>query len=126
MLAREKRFLNYMKQSILIIEEDPDIKDTLNELFSSCEFEVNVASCKEEVLDNLSKRIPNFILTDLKIPGLNNDGEVLSLLQESTDKSRVKIIVMSTNTDIAIVARKYDISFLKKPFELSALLDAFR
>ncbi|WP_185903042.1 response regulator [Bacteriovorax stolpii] len=115
-----------MKQSILIIEEDPDIKDTLNELFSSCEFEVNVASCKEEVLDNLSKRIPNFILTDLKIPGLNNDGEVLSLLQESTDKSRVKIIVMSTNTDIAIVARKYDISFLKKPFELSALLDAFR
>ncbi len=86
-----------MATLILIVEDDGDISQMLNELLTGQGYETMQAFSGTEALLCLEKRVPEAVILDLMLPGM--DGEdVLRGIKE--DYPRVGVIVSSARDDV--------------------------
>jgi CheY-like chemotaxis protein len=82
---------------LLIIDDDPHLKEALELWFGKRNYEVEVASDGEEGLLVLrTERTIEVVLCDFMMPALNG-LELLQLLKSSTDLFHIKVLVMSHN-----------------------------
>jgi CheY-like chemotaxis protein len=113
---------------ILLVEDDPALRDTLSEVLAERGYEVTCAGDGREALEALDRRpAPAVILLDLAMPVM--DGWAFRAAQRRDPAlARIPTIVLSASLgpdprsldDLAPVAA------LKKPFDLDRLLDALR
>jgi len=106
---------------VLIVEDDPDVRNSMAEYLASHDFEVDTADGGEAMRAALAKSVPQLVLLDLKLPG--EDG--LSLARTLRAHYNVAII-MVTAAD-AVVDRVFGLEvgaddYLAKPFDLRELL----
>lgn len=86
-----------MKEKILIIEDDPLIRNELKTLLQSNGYEAAAPEDFSDVIDRIKAEQPHLILLDIKLPGTSG----FSLCTEVRTFSEVPIIfVTSCNTDI--------------------------
>jgi DNA-binding response OmpR family regulator len=118
---------NISKPSVLVVEDDLFIQSILNEILSE-NFEVTIFTDGMEAMNCLqSGNIPDIILSDLNIPGL--DGmSFLEQVRNSGFFKSIPFIILSGKGDIEIRIRSLEAGaddFLDKPFnprELEARL----
>ncbi|MBM3292948.1 MAG: sigma-54-dependent Fis family transcriptional regulator [Candidatus Aminicenantes bacterium] len=112
--------------AILIIDDEPVIRDVLGQLLASEGYDVAAASSGEEGLQSYGLRRPDLVLLDLLMPGL--DGiEVLKVLKRQNPRALVIIITAYASVESAIEAMKigaYD--YVQKPFKHDELLLTIR
>jgi len=106
---------------VLIVEDDPDVRNSTAEYLASHDFQVDVADCGDAMRAALEKAVPNVVLLDLKLPG--EDG--LTLARSLRERYNVAII-MVTAAD-AVVDRVVGLEvgaddYVAKPFDLRELL----
>lgn len=110
---------------ILVIEDDPPIRQTLSELLEANGMEPLLAADGVEGLELLKKR-PDLILCDLAMPRM--DGyEVISTIRSKPEWSALPIIVLSAKTGRADLLRAMEMGaddFITKPFVLSDVMTA--
>ena len=71
-----------MNQKIYIVEDEPDIRETLKYNFSNEGFKVFTAPDGEQALSDIKKVLPEVLILDLMLPGLSGlDGEVKTFLK---------------------------------------------
>ena len=101
---------------ILIVDDEKNIRLTLEEALASLETEINTAVNGEEALAKLKEKDFGLILLDLKMPGM--DGmEVLRRLREIRPDIKVIIITAYGTIDSAVEAMKLGaVDFIQKPF----------
>src|SRR5258706_5703843 len=111
-------------QSILIVEDDPDIRDSLRMVLELEGYEVRVASNGREGLEVLSTmRRPSLILLDLTMPVMN--GWQFLCAQRLDDViAAIPVVVVSAAVD-APAAAQCD-AFMRKPVHVEALLRTVR
>ena len=63
---------------ILVVDDEPDIREALELYLSHMDYEVHAAENGERALDILRLEAPEIVLSDIKMPGM--DG--VELLQE--------------------------------------------
>ena len=86
-----------MKEKILIIEDDPLIRNELKTLLQSNGYEAAAPEDFSDVIDRIKAEQPHLILLDIKLPGTSG----FSLCTEIRTFSEVPIIfVTSCNTDM--------------------------
>jgi len=111
---------------ILIIDDEPVIRDVLSQLLTSEGYEVEAAASGEEGLQAYALRPPDLVLLDLLMPG--QDGiEVLKTLKRANPQALVIIITAYASVESAIEAMKmgaYD--YVQKPFKHEELLLTIR
>lgn len=111
-----------MATLILIVEDDGDISQMLNELLTGQGYETMQAFSGTEALLCLEKRVPEAVILDLMLPGL--DGEdVLRGIKE--DYPRVGVIVSSARDDVQTrvsLLRAGADDYVVKPFDTEELL----
>lgn len=78
-------FMHNDKVRILIIEDDALLRRGLARAFSSDGFEVLEFSDGKEAVDSLTDQLPDLILCDYRLPGMNGFG-VLNHLREGQRK----------------------------------------
>ncbi len=110
-----------MKPTILIVDDEVAIRKSLVHFFVRKDFSVAEAGAPEEALRLVQEALPDLVLLDLKLPGM--DG--LSLLDEfkRLDPS-LAVIMMTGHGDIhtAVEAMKRGAeNFLPKPVDLNQL-----
>ena len=114
-----------MKRSILVVDDDPNMRSFLLEVLNKLGFEVNTASDGAEAIEKLKQHRYQLIITDLSMPGVNG-YELIKWIRENN--SMVPIIVMSGEGEID-KADSYDLmKFIKKPFtltELNSIINSF-
>ena len=110
-------------QLILVVDDEPDIRQLISEILEDEGYRVEVAENAERAREIYRQRKPNLVLLDIWMPGL--DG--ISLLKEwrSTNSLAGPVIMMSGHGTIetAVEATKlgaYD--FIEKPLSLAKLL----
>jgi len=107
---------------ILIVDDEPVIRDVLSQLLTSEGYEVEAAASGEEGLQKFGLRTPDLILLDLLMPG--QDGiEVLKAVKKIQPQALVIIITAYASVESAIEAMKmgaYD--YVQKPFKHEELL----
>jgi len=104
--------------TILIADDDPDIRDILKDTLSSLGARTLSAASGQECLDRAAAGAPDLILLDIEMP-VRNGLEVLKELRQRGSETTVIMITAYGTIDRAVEAMKegaYD--FITKPFDL--------
>lgn len=103
-------------RSILIVDDEKNIRLTLSQALESSGWETDTAANGEEALLKLKEREFRLILLDLKMPGM--DGmEVLRRVSEIRPEIRVIMMTAYGTIDSAVEAMKLGAcDFIQKPF----------
>ncbi len=103
--------------TILVVDDDPDIREVLKDRLESLGYRVLQASDGRESLELLEKQSPQMVLLDIEMPDMNG----LQVLKEIRTRGHDVTVVMITaygTIERAVQAMKegaYD--FIPKPFE---------
>jgi DNA-binding response OmpR family regulator len=107
---------------ILIIEDEPDLRETLRDLLEMEGFEVATAANGREglaVLEEAGK--PCLILLDLMMPVM--DGwQFLEALRNRHQPAGAAVVIVSAVADVSDVGERYGCEVLKKPVKIAQLL----
>jgi two-component system response regulator PilR (NtrC family) len=109
-----------MRAQILIVDDEPEILETLQALFRE-EWRVASARTAAEAIAVLDRDAPPVMIVDLGLP----DRSGIAVLEHSqTIASPVRAIVLTAESDIETAARTLGIGaaeFVTKPFDSATL-----
>jgi len=111
-------------QQIVIIEDEPDLRETLRDLLEISGFQVLTAENGKEglrVAEELDA--PCLILLDLMMPVMNG-WEFLEAIRNNRHATltSVPVVVISAAADTSDLQQRYGCLVLQKPFALDSLL----
>jgi len=109
-------------ETILIVDDEPDIREIVREILQDEGYDVSVAENAEAARRQLSEQTPALVLLDIWMPG--TDG--ISLLKEWHEQEiDIPVIMVSGhgNVETAVEAIRYGAyDFLEKPLSTAKLL----
>ena len=110
-----------MRKKILVVDDDPDIRDNLRMMLSQYGYEVDTTDEATEVIARTKKDPPDLILMDIWMSG--SDGREISRQLKNTEETRdIPIVLVSANTDVEKASKQIGVDFLAKPFEMKQLI----
>ena len=74
-----------MSAEILIIDDNPDIRNIIRDLISETGYKTRVAANYNQALKEIDKKLPDVAIIDVKLDKGDNDGiELLSHIKKKT------------------------------------------
>jgi len=109
---------------LLVVEDNPDLAESLLAVLVDLGHQVDAACDGEEGLRRLaSRKLPDLVLLDVEMPVLSGPGMAYRMLVEDAGKDRIPVILLSGVMDLPKVAAKVGTPyFLAKPYTIDALL----
>ena len=112
------------QKTVLVVEDDPDIRDIVQDLLESEGYDVIPASHGKQALEFLwgvkTTAKPDLVILDMMMP-LVDGRHVLEAIRNNQSLSSVPVVVMSAVAHEKPVGAA---AFLRKPFSLDTLFDA--
>src|SRR5690242_248994 len=108
---------------LLLIDDEADVQYSFQRIFTSTEVELTTASSGEDALRLIPKILPDLVLMDVRMGGING-LETLRRIRQMDSKLLVILMTAYGTTQTAIEAMKlgaYD--YLLKPFDVVKLKD---
>ncbi len=106
---------------ILVIDDEPTLRESLQIALGGSGYEVKAARTGEEGLDLFEKEIPDLVLLDHWLPGINGD-QVLQKMKEVNPEIPVIIMTAQGSVELAVQSMKMGaFDFMVKPFELNQM-----
>ncbi len=89
-----KRNIQNSPCCVLLVEDDPDMRNVISEYLSDLDLELRTAGNGQEALNVLEDYVPNLILLDLRMPEM--DGlKFLKALENKTNYSIPRVLVIT-------------------------------
>lgn len=111
-------------EKILVIEDEPGVRENLAEILQLAQYEVVLAADGIEGIECARQHRPDLIICDVMMPKM--DGfEVLETLQADPELATIPLIFLTAMADIQNLREGMDLGaddYLTKPFELNELL----
>jgi DNA-binding NtrC family response regulator len=108
--------------TLLIVDDDDNIRETLHELLSSS-YECHTADRAEQALAYLEVENYDVVLTDISMPGLSG-REILKRVQKNHPTTPVVVISGTSNAEAAAeLIAMGAFAYLNKPFKLEIVED---
>ena len=104
--------------TILVVDDDPDIRDLIQEILEGAGHDVTVAAEGQEALNKLKRRPYELIVLDIMMPTMNG-YEVLEQIRAMPSRASTPVIVVTAKHDPTGVMREVKggaIDHLAKPF----------
>jgi CheY-like chemotaxis protein len=108
---------------VLVVDDDPDIRETLEMVLANSGHRVASAGDGVEALAQLKEgRRPCVILLDLMMPGMNG-FELHEALSAEPSYATIPIVVITgAGADVEQLATTFTSEILRKPFDLTTVL----
>ncbi len=107
---------------VLVVDDEADIRDSLQELFQDEGYAVTTAANGAEALDSLrGDPLPCIVILDLLMPNVSGN-EVYESMQSDPRLARIPVIVSTSDPSRA----PSGVLIMKKPVNLTRLLGAVR
>jgi DNA-binding response OmpR family regulator len=108
--------------SVLVVEDDPDIRQALAELLEEEGYDCMLAEDGADALESLGRRTPALLLIDLLMPVMNG-VELIAQLGRHEQWRNLPIIVMTAADDriIGLDVGSLNVPVLRKPVDLGTL-----
>ena len=113
-----------MSQKIYIVEDEPDIRETLKYNFSSEGFKVFTAPDGEEALSNIKKVLPDVLILDLMLPGVSG-LDVCKSIRADDDIRDMSIIMLTAKGEEIDRVIGFELGaddYVTKPFSVRELI----
>ncbi|MGH8853353.1 MAG: PAS domain S-box protein [Telluria sp.] len=114
-------------ETVLIVEDEPDLLDVASALFMSMGYEVSTASGGQEAMNLLASRDVDILFTDIVMPNGVNGLELAEYTRENYP--HVKVMLASGYPQPALKLDQYKLgeyTFVSKPYRLSDLARGLR
>ena len=118
----------YYRKNIMIVNDDPEIVNSLQELLKSHGFLVTTAHNSSNCLYELEKGFQGIIILDLKMPFITDIGTIKKIMTAGFI-DQITIIVL---TEKRIQGEEFDeiypyiYDFIIKPLDMNALLNTIK
>ena len=113
-----------MANEILIVDDNPDIRNILNELISDLGYKTRIAANYQQALSEIDKKLPDVAVLDVKLSNTENH-EGLKLLSHLKNKNKdIPVIIISGHANIEMAVdslRQGAFEFIQKPFDKNRL-----
>ncbi len=112
------------KQRVLIVDDEPAIRDSLGELLRKSGYEATSAADGESALEQMQASVPDVILLDLHMPGMNGPQTLAEIRRQH---GNIPVIIITGFPDGKLMndALKHGpLHVLAKPTTKEHLLDA--
>lgn len=113
--------------SILVVDDMEDIRFLCRLVLEGAGHEVTEAASAEDALEIIDTTLPDGILLDLRLPGM--DGwEVLRILRSREVLDEVTVVICSAHASLSERGRAVSegaVGFLTKPFAMKELVRFF-
>lgn len=112
------------KNNILIVDDTPENLSVLRQLLTEKGYVVRPALSGEIALKAVKTQIPDLILLDIMMPGI--DGyEVCSILKSEESTAHIPIIFISALTEVGEILKAFQtggVDYISKPFRTEEVL----
>lgn len=110
-----------MKPSILIVDDDEVMQETLSDVLRRRGYEIFSVGSGNDALSVMKKSVIDLILLDMRLPDVNG-LEVLKKIKELDTEILVIIMTAYSDVETAVTAMKSGAyHYINKPFELEEL-----
>jgi two-component system, chemotaxis family, chemotaxis protein CheY len=109
-----------MKRDILVVDDDPDLRDTLLILLKDRGFAVRAAANGRAALEQINAERPCLILLDLMMPEMNG-WQFIEHVRQDPSLSSIPIVIMTAHKSNGLPALPAE-DVLHKPFDVAKLL----
>jgi DNA-binding response OmpR family regulator len=113
-------------KKILLIEDNRDVRETTADILELADYEVTTAESGKEGVKLAQQNLPDLIICDIMMPGLDGYG-VLHILSKKSETAGIPFIFLTAKSERADVRKGMNLGaddYLTKPFEETELLDA--
>ncbi len=113
-----------MNQKIYIVEDEPDIRETLIYNFSNEGFKVFTAPDGEEALSNIKKVLPDVLILDIMLPGISG-LDVCKSIRADDDIKDMSIIMLTAKGEEIDRVIGFELGaddYVTKPFSVRELI----
>jgi len=110
---------------VLVVDDEPQILRSLRAILAGHGYDVVTAAAGEPALEEVARRMPDVVLLDLMLPGI--DG--LEVCRRLRERSAVPVIVLSAHGEETMKVQALDLGaddYLTKPFGAAELLARLR
>ena len=112
------------KGTILIVDDEKDIRELLGEMLEAEGYKIHLAKCESEALESIRNHELNLVLLDLKLTEWGDLGGMTVLNEALRMKPRLQVIIITAHGTIqaaveATRAGAYD--FIEKPLDQERL-----
>jgi CheY-like chemotaxis protein len=113
-------------KTVLIVDDEKDIRILLKKILSFKGYKTIEASNADEAIEMVNKENPDVILMDYNMPGQRNGLDAVSIIRNNHFDCTSKIIVMSASAADGLESKAFKLganAFFRKPFRTSVLLN---
>jgi DNA-binding response OmpR family regulator/signal transduction histidine kinase len=122
--SKETELLMDHKDSVLVVEDNEELKEFISSTLQSYDYSVLAASNGEEALQLAIKYVPNLVLSDLMMPRMNGI-ELTAKIKEDERISHIPVVLLTAKNEsqsrIESLKSGAD-DYLTKPFSPDELL----
>ncbi len=109
--------------NVWVVDDDRSIRWVLQKALESVDISVRVFENAQEVIEQLSKEVPDVLVSDIRMPGI--DGlELLSEIRENIPD--LPVIIMTAYSDLDSAVSVYEggaFEYLPKPFDVDEAVE---
>ncbi|VXD22889.1 response regulator in two-component regulatory system (bfmR/bfmS) [Planktothrix serta PCC 8927] len=102
---------------ILVVDDDPAIRNLINRYLSQQDYEVDTAHDGHSALEKFEQFKPDLVVLDLNLP----DTTGLALCREMQSRTSVFILMLTSEKDPKLGLKEGADDFVTKPFDLEEL-----
>ncbi len=114
---------NDHRHEVLIVDDDPDTLFTISEIVQACNCKTDLAKNGVECLTSLDKKMPDLILLDIMMPGM--DGfQTISRIRQNEKWKRIPIFAVTAKAmleDKEVILRHGFDDYIPKPVNSSVM-----
>jgi two-component system, LuxR family, response regulator FixJ len=111
---------------IYIVDDDEAVRDSISVLMESAGYEVEVFELAWAALDRCRMRLPDCILSDVRMPGMDGIEFQEKLTENGID---VPVVIMTGHGDVRLAVRAMKagaLDFIEKPFDDHTVLASIK
>ena len=113
-----------MTHKLFIVEDEPDLRDTLKYNFENEGFKVKAFSNGESFLDVLQKNKPNLVILDLMLPGVSG-LDVCRELRSNDNYTGIGVVMLTAKSEEVDRIVGFELGaddYVTKPFSVRELI----
>ena len=113
----------FRKRRVLVIDDEPGMRETLDTVLSWEGYEVDTAECGEAAIEQAKSGDFDLAITDLRMPGMGGD-EAITTLKRIRPQLAIIVVTGYASDEAAVRCTQGGaLGIIRKPVEIAALLE---
>ncbi len=108
-----------MVKKIMIVDDEEDIRTSVGQILEMSGFEIIKAENGNECIDKLKENMPDLIVLDIMMPGMNG-WDVAAKIKENPQWSSIPIVFLTAKGDEMSIGmgNLSSVDYVVKPFDI--------